>query len=416
MLKNKRGWQFSAVSLSIRFAKFVWDAFCLPISYPLYFISFLFRRDKNKWVFGSYVGFAGNAKYFFIDVVCNLKGKKCYWIAQTKEEMEYVRRLGFLSFYKWGISGIYHLLTAHKYIFTNGITELNFWTSGNTKSINLWHGVGIKSLGFMLEKRSIFRKIISGIVHPYFLNRLRLFLSTGPLMNAHFKKSFRITDKECFEGMYPRCLIFGWEKNKLIDFVRKYEPESTLSLIKKMEGFDFVCLYMPTWRDNQSDFIRNSDFDFSALNDVMVRKNGLFLLKLHPGSFLKLGSIPNYSNVQIVDTNTDVYPILPFTDVLITDYSSIYHDYILMKDKKILLCPFDYEEYTAINRSLAFDYEKYMPGKRAYTFRDMLLCLEDISSLDIDNRDWVVEQFWGNANTFLQEDNRQLYNKISALD
>ncbi|MDR2791709.1 MAG: CDP-glycerol glycerophosphotransferase family protein [Tannerellaceae bacterium] len=416
MLIGKQYRLIIAADWPTRFVRFAGEAFCLPLQYPLYFISFFFRRDRNKWVFGSYVGFSGNAKYFFIDVVRHHRATKCYWIAQTKKEAEYIRRLGFLSFYRWGISGMYHSLTAHKYIFTNSITDINFWTSGNARSINLWHGVGVKSLEYKVLKKFVFRKTISLVLHPFLFKRPYLFLSTSPLMNAHFKKSFRITDKECFEGMYPRCLILNWEKRKLIDFVNKYEQDSTRSLIQKMEGFDFVCFYMPTWRDDQSDFVRNSDFDFSTLNDVMTKQNGLFLIKPHPASFLNIESTSNYSNIQIVDASVDVYPLLPFTNVLLTDYSSIYYDYILMKDKKVLLCPFDYKEYTTINRSLVFDYEKYMPGKRAYTFHDMLVCLEDISLLDVDNRDWILEQFWGSTTAFLQEDNRLLYNKISTLN
>lgn len=60
----------------------------------------------------------------------------------------------------------------------------------------------------------------------------------------------------------------------------------------------------------------------------------------------------SYSNLRIIDSSCDIYPILPFTDVLITDYSSIYYDYMLIPNKQILLFPFDEEEYCTFNRDL----------------------------------------------------------------
>lgn len=47
--------------------------------------------------------------------------------------------------------------------------------------------------------------------------------------------------------------------------------------------------------------------------------------------------ISSLSNITYVSPELDVYPILPFTDVLITDYSSIYYDYLLMDHKGCIL-------------------------------------------------------------------------------
>ncbi|MDR3127321.1 MAG: CDP-glycerol glycerophosphotransferase family protein, partial [Tannerellaceae bacterium] len=87
-----------------------------------------------------------------------------------------------------------------------------------------------------------------------------------------------------------------------------------------------------------------------------------------------------------------------------------------MRDKKVLLCPFDYKHYTSLSRDLTLDYEKYTPGKRAYTFHEMLIALEDISSLDIENRDWVINQFWGDNDASSPKGNFDLYHKIVSLN
>jgi len=61
----------------------------------------------------------------------------------------------------------------------------------------------------------------------------------------------------------------------------------------------------------------------------------------------------------------DLYQVLPYTDVLITDYSSIYFDYLLL-DKPIIFTPSDIEDYSR-NRGLLLEpYDYWTPGPKCY--------------------------------------------------
>lgn len=369
------------------------------LGYPLYALSFLFSRDKNKWLVGSHIGFAGNPKYFFIYLIKEHTEKRCYWIAATRKEEMVLRNLSLPVYYRWSIKGVYHCLTAAVYIYGFHLTDVNFWTSGKVKRVNLWHGVGIKNIEFKSTIGSAgqiydTKNVVSRIYFPYLFQRPHLFLSTSPLMTEHFKQCFRITNEECIEGIYPRCSIFCWGKDELNDFIRKYESKESFELIGKLNKCCRSYLYMPTWRETRSDFISSAGFDFSALDVVLKQKNELFLLKLHPESNLLMDKMNDYSNILVLDKKIDIYPVLPFTDVLITDYSSIYYDYILMKEKKVLLFPFDYSEYISEGRDLAFDFDKYTPGKRANTFKELLTFIQDGDSLEFEEREWIINQFW----------------------
>jgi CDP-glycerol glycerophosphotransferase (TagB/SpsB family) len=110
----------------------------------------------------------------------------------------------------------------------------------------------------------------------------------------------------------------------------------------------------------------------------------------------------------------DIYSILPFTTTLITDYSSIYYDYLLMEDKQILLFPFDYEEYIANSKSLAFDFDEYTPGIRAYNFEELIYIMENNLNLDIPSKDNILKLFWGD-NYLEKSDSEILYTKIKQL-
>lgn len=87
-----------------------------------------------------------------------------------------------------------------------------------------------------------------------------------------------------------------------------------------------------------------------------------------------------------MDKRLDIYPLLPFVDVLITDYSSIYYDFLLL-NKGILLYPFDKERFIENSNDLAFDYDEYTLRKRVYSMTDFLSVIASNDVLEIDDRD-----------------------------
>ena len=156
---------------------------------------------------------------------------------------------------------------------------------------------------------------------PHLFKRPDLMLSTSPMMTKHFSECFRIPEQLCVEDMYPRCEPFFWKPEKLEEFIYKNESSAVRDLYEKMSEYNQIYLYMPTWREDRSDFIQMSGIDFETLNSSLQHKRALFLLKLHPATNLNV-DISQYSNILMVDKNIDIYPLLPATDVLITDYSS----------------------------------------------------------------------------------------------
>jgi hypothetical protein len=119
--------------------------------YPLLLFSFLIPRNKDKILVGSHTPFNDNSKYFFIFAVNNEHNKRIIWIAHTKIIAKYVMSLGFESYYRWSLKGLYHSLTAKVYVFCFHVIDINLWTSGNTIKFNLWHGIplNISSYNFV---------------------------------------------------------------------------------------------------------------------------------------------------------------------------------------------------------------------------------------------------------------------------
>jgi CDP-glycerol glycerophosphotransferase (TagB/SpsB family) len=101
-------------------------------------------------------------------------------------------------------------------------------------------------------------------------------------------------------------------------------------------------------------------------------------------------NIKNYSNIKAVhdkDIEQDIYSVVPDYDILITDYSSIFFDYLL-SDNPIIFAPFDYEKYITKDRELYYDYDEVTPGPKCKNWEEVL--------------EWIVK-FKENPNLFKKE-------------
>ena len=85
---------------------------------------------------------------------------------------------------------------------------------------------------------------------------------------------------------------------------------------------------------------------------------------------------------MLQNQDIDIYKLLTITDILITDYSSIYIDFLLL-NRPIIFTPFDLVEYRHSNRELYYDYELITPGERCNNWENTL---EEIKKL-FDGKD-----------------------------
>jgi CDP-glycerol glycerophosphotransferase (TagB/SpsB family) len=386
------------------------------IGYLIYPIAYIFPRNKNKWLFGTNVGFTDNAKYLYLYTL-EQNEVRAIWITNKPEVLQLMNSLQLEVYSKWSIKGLWHCFTAGTYIFTSHSNDINFFTVGRAKKVNLWHGVGIKgsTSGSEGKKRDdAIQSLFYRIVAPHNYEKFDLFLSTGPLMNKHFTKMFNLTGNVLFEGAYPRCNFIQQSTTHIEEHISKYENKEIQNLICKIKKYKQVFLYMPTWRSDLKDnFLKEAGFNFARLNEKMKATESLFLLKLHP-AVRHHETYNDYDSLLFLNPNIDVYSLLPYTSTLITDYSSIYYDYLLIPGKTVLLFPFDYNEYIKTSKSLAFDFETYTPGVCVYTFEELLSTITSQQDLSITQQENILKLFWGND--YLENSNNQaLYKKIQQL-
>ena len=103
----------------------------------------------------------------------------------------------------------------------------------------------------------------------------------------------------------------------------------------KKKGYKNI-LYMPTFRESESKFFDVMDLDI--FNSFLQENNYIFYSKLHTKTkFAKEFENINYSNIINVHSEVDSYTILDLADMLVTDYSSVHTDYILLNSQQFFL-------------------------------------------------------------------------------
>lgn len=394
----------------IRYFKFIFKL----LLHPLYLFSKTIPRDDNKWVFGTHTAsFSENAKYLFIRVNEEYPGIKAIWIAENKRTKAKVRSLGFKSYLWYDLAGIWHCFTARVHVCTDGAYDTSRYTTGGALLVYLGHGIGIKKTrwrrpestwknAFGYSPKQMRHSFMAKIDTFFYLFRVPdLCLVTSKQQEWSYSFTFRISPEQCVKGGYPRNEILSWSKPRLKPFIEKYEPAGAIHFVESLANYKKVYIYMPTWRNDGGDFIKECQIDFWKLEETLAATDRAFILKLHPYTKLDVSAIEECPHIFIFDKQFDVYTILPFTDCLITDYSSIYTDYLLM-EKEIILFPFDMEKFLKISGGLD-DYDEYYPGRRVFTFNELIALIANGTDCHLQAKDYkhIMDTFWDSRNNGL---------------
>ena len=101
--------------------------------------------------------------------------------------------------------------------------------------------------------------------------------------------------------------------------------------------------------------------------------------------------------IDITNEDMDIQRLIMETEILITDYSSIYIDYLLLDSPLLFYC-YDYEHYLANDREMYFEYEEVTPGVKAKSFDELLGQLKEVTvsgdSYGKEDRERVKNMFY----------------------
>ena len=366
-------------------------------------------RDKHKWVFGAYKRFRDNPKYLYYWTIDNHPEIRSIWIARNKEDVRILKQSGYEAYYWLSLKGVFHTITAGVMICDHTIMDVNLFFAGGAFFVNLWHGSGVKRVRWQAkhffvrnyhlknegEMRTSF--IFKILCFPDLFKKPDLCLAPSKIQASEFfAPMMDIPLEKCIVGVFPRNQLLIEGTDAALEFIKKYEPQHSMDFIDKLRTYNKVFIYMPTWRYNQNDFFSQARFSWEQLNRILEARNELLILKLHPFTKMNVEMLLEYNNICLYPNASDIYTILPFTDCLITDYSSIYSEFLIM-DKEIILFVFDYDDYVNNSYDLA-EYDKYYVGTHAYDFDQLLNIIRsgECCKVPVKQRETLMEFYWDN--------------------
>lgn len=243
---------------------------------------------------------------------------------------------------------------------------LEFMTKG-AKLFQLWHGIPLKSIGLIqaaTEHKNMSADRKRWLEFGY--SGYDAVLSTSPYVSEEiFSQVFGT--KEFVDFGYPRNDVLLRPSSKLDKLDMINAPKDLLARLQAhRRSGGKVVVYMPTFRDYKGDgtLAAGHYLDISALAEFGKKTNTLFMLKFHP--YVKDIPVNLPENCVFCPPTADVYPLLRFTDVLLTDYSSIYFDYLLLNRPIHFHIP-DKEEYEEKDRRFMLNFDAWTPGHKSRT-------------------------------------------------
>lgn len=346
------------------------------------------RPDSHIWLFSSTDNshYNYNSRYLFEYVKENLPEITPLFVINDPELRNSLSsKYGKQYFIETeSIQGIRQALSAGVWFTSAGLPAYGTGLHKKRLIINLWHGVPLKKIALLdpnLKKvaRIYFKKIFS--------ENYTCILTTSHELIPLMARSFAVSE--------DKIKVWGQPRNDGL-FQKNDCREILGQLFPDLPEYTKTVLYAPTFRDyGQVQLFPFKDFDQEQLEAFLEKKNMLLFIRTHVA---EQGSAAPYLGKRIRflgnEQAEDVTGILNIFDCLITDYSSIYIDYLLT-DKPMIFLPYDRQQYLD-GRGMNFDYDDVTPGPKPETFNDFLDALSP------------KEDFWKSERTRVN----RLFNEI----
>lgn len=331
-----------------------------------------FPKNNRKILFESNSDYCDNARALYDYLIENGYDKSYRFVWCVKDVAAFKGKnfpsTKFVSFKNpRGILPYFFHMATSKYIFYTHFVP-PFMNPKVQTIVNLWHGTPLKSIKGHTHSADLFNYV----------------LSPSNFFDEIIMDSFQADRSQLLSCGYPRNdLLF--DKSNVLE---------RLSIDR--QSYQSVILWMPTFRRPADGAYQDAKLTqtglplietpalLEELNQKLAQDNLFMVIKLHPGqdmSHVDLRSLSNITmltNVALDESGVQLYHLVANADVLLTDYSSIYFDYLLL-NRPIGFIIDDIAEYQQ-KRGFVTDMPlELMPGEKMKTTQELYRFLTNIS-------------------------------------
>lgn len=272
--------------------------------------------------------------------------------------------------------------------------------------VNLWHGIPLKRLGISsldIEGSKVNEIIAHNkpnkcVISSSKIDRLAMTAGFYPLTYAQVPVT----------GLPRIDLIIKQENQLPIDL------QQELSDLRQLLAGRKLVLYAPTFRNEQADaYYSFTEHELADYKDLLCSKNAVLGVREHMADSAKSYN-GVLSSVDCINLSSDNYPniemLYRLADVLITDYSSCYIDYLSTR-KPVISFAYDLENYMKRERGFYYDIHDAFPGAICTEFNGMLESLSEALDKGVED----VEKYEQVRHTFFDFDDQLNSQRVAEL-
>ena len=339
-------------------------------------------RD-HVWAFISGMAgqdFRGNPKYLFVYINRYRPDIKAYWLCNDEDTLNQVRELGFEA-YKESTPAAQYVINRTGVLVVEQVRIAMPDGFVNIKYINLWHGVGFKTI----ERRLFLGDIAMGFARKYVLRGTfyrdhQLLNASCPVIEEEFALDCGVDPDKFIRTGYPRNL-----------YQQNYKPVVTfnhdLRGIKGLPADTKLAVYAPTYRANLGGTFVSAITDFDRLYQFCESHGILMIFKVHPTMEKEVGFLRAWEEYGdrpyfwFWDNRDDFYEVMHQMDLAIVDYTSLITDMVAVGIPHYIRYVFDYDSYME-TVSVHDKYFERTTGQICKSFDELLEAMEDFESRD----------------------------------
>ena len=268
-----------------------------------------------------------------------------------------------ISIVKYETFSYYKALAKAKYWVLNSNTRKFLKPTEEQVYIQTWHGTPLKKIGLDVTG--------SDLDYAHEGEKFSYMVSPSKYCSEKLVSAFGLQGREdiVLETGYPRNdALFTFDQAKVNSILRELDVPRGKKII----------LYAPTFRDNKhsevSGYENASGLDFDKLKE-QIGDEYIILFRAHY-FVAKNMDFEKYKDFVIdVSDYEDVNDLYIISDMLITDYSSVFFDYANLK-RPIIFYMYDYEDYKKDARDFYLD-QNELPGPITKTQDELVKAIEE---------------------------------------
>lgn len=328
-------------------------------------INLLTPTKKNVWAFGADCGktYRESSKYMLEYMINNHSQYECFFITKNKKLCHDLNSKGITCYYNYSIKGIFKIAQASCLFTTQVAGDIDLiYKKRNRRFFYFGHGMPYKK-AFCAVSDDWYKKrnaenstFIKSLWHP-----IAMFLTNDySFKDSEFAIStsdFLVPYVKMYYGKNMPVKVIGFPRNDIFFNDKKMRGEKW---IENSEG-KFIVTYMPTHRDLGKGELTPYPFENRPDIQQWLEDNKvLFVMKQHPNMIPKLKAIKTTSTfVDITNMFLDPQCCLYHSDILITDYSSVWLDYLILQRPLFF---YYYDNYEEKDWGTLYDIRKDSPG------------------------------------------------------